>query len=203
MNAILVPVKAMLGAKGRLADYLSADDRHRLGLAMLSDVLSATATWRSWIVTSDEDASKLAEELGCGVVRDMGAGLNDAIKLGTTIATAEGATGLLVLPADVPLVEPDDVAKAFNVDAEVAVAMSSDGGTNALVRRPPDVIEPHFGPGSARLHIEAAQNAGASVETLDLPSLQVDVDRYEDLKAVAASDLERGSTVLARELLSR
>jgi 2-phospho-L-lactate guanylyltransferase len=203
MNAILVPVKTMSDAKGRLADYLSADDRHRLGLAMLSDVLTATVTWRSWVVTSDDDASKLAEELGCAVVRDAGTGLNDAIRLGTTTTTAEGATGLLVLPADVPLVESDDVARAFQVDAEVAVAVSADGGTNALLRRPPGVIDPHFGPDSARLHIEAAQAAGLSVETLDLPSLQVDVDRQEDLEAVAASELTRGSVVFARELLSR
>ena len=203
MNAILVPVKAMFDAKGRLADHLSAEDRHGLGLAMLSDVLTATVTWRSWVVTSDKDASKLAEELGCVVVPDAGSGLNDAIRLGTTIAAAEGVTGLLVLPADVPLVEPDDVARAFEVNAEVAVAVSADGGTNALLRRPSDVIDPNFGPDSARLHIDAAQKAGVSVEMLELPSLQVDVDRYEDLEAVAASDLERGSVALARDLLSR
>lgn len=203
MNAILVPVKTMSDAKGRLADFLTAEDRHRLGLAMLSDVLTATVTWRSWVVTSDDGATKLAEELGCAVIGDAGTGLNDAIRLGTTIAASEGATGLLVLPADVPLVESDDVAKAFQTESDVAVATSADGGTNALLRRPPDVIDPHFGPGSAQLHIEAAKAAHLSVETLDLPSLQVDVDRREDLEAVAASELTRGSVVFARDLLSR
>jgi 2-phospho-L-lactate guanylyltransferase len=203
MNAILVPAKALNDAKGRLAASLSPDERHRLGLAMLSDVLIATVPWRSWVVTSDVHVWKLAEELGCELVDDGGAELNESIRLGTRVASAAGATALLVLPADVPLVEADDVSAAFETGSAVAVAPSADGGTNALVRRPPDVIEPLFGPGSARRHFEIAERAGITVDMLELESLVLDVDQNEDLIALASTDSKRDSVLLARELLSR
>ncbi|MGH2721159.1 MAG: hypothetical protein ACRDJO_06095, partial [Actinomycetota bacterium] len=82
------------------------------------------------------------------------------------------------------------------------VAASADGGTTALLRTPPDAIEPAFGPGSAGLHTAAALRAGRSVVLVTPPSLRLDVDRPADLERLAAAGGNRESVAVARRLLS-
>lgn len=199
MDVILIPVKRLAEAKSRLAAPLSPADRRRLGLTMLADVLRATEKWTNrLIVTSDPDAEAVGLAFGCALVPDAGRGLNDAVAAGTARAVASGATALLVLPADVPLVASDDVTGLFAADADVAVAASDDGGTNALLRRPPDVLGTRFGPRSAAVHEALAREAGLRVRTLDLPSLRLDVDDLADLERLAASEDLRESVRVAQ-----
>lgn len=196
---ILIPVKRLAEAKSRLAEMLDPADRRRLGLTMLADVLRATEKWtHRLIVTSDPDAEAVGLAFGCSLFADPGGGLNAAVAAGTARAVASGATALLVLPADVPLVAADDVTALFAADADVAVAASDDGGTNALLRRPPDVLGAKFGPGSAEAHQAAARAAGLRVRTLDLPSLRLDVDDLADLERLAASEDLRESVRVAQ-----
>ena len=46
----------------------------------------------------------------------------------------------------------------------VIAAADARDGTNALLLSPPDIIEPHFGPGSLEAHLRAARDAGATVQ---------------------------------------
>jgi 2-phospho-L-lactate guanylyltransferase len=203
VDSILIPVKRLDRAKLRLASRLLPKDRRRLGLAMLSDVLSATEAWPSrFIVTSDTEAAALARAFGCSLIPDLGGGLNQAVGHGTDVAKEAGVQRLLVLAADLPLVSAEDVAAAFGLDEQVVVVPSGDGGTNAFLRRPPDVIGSRFGPGSAAAHQALGQEAGVPTRTVNLPSLQLDIDRYADLVALGEVDSSRASVKLARELLS-
>lgn len=202
MDVILIPVKRLAEAKSRLAAPLSPADRRRLGLTMLADVLRATEKWTNrLIVTSDPDAEAVGLAFGCSLVADPGGGLNAAVATGTARALEAGAASLLVLPADVPLVAADDVTGLFAADAQVVVAPSDDGGTSALLRRPPDVLGTRFGPRSAAAHEAAARAAGLRVETPDLPSLRLDIDDLADLERLAASEDLRESVRVARDLL--
>lgn len=169
---------------------------------MLADVLRATDKWgHRLIVTSDRDAEAVGLAFGCRLVADPGLGLNPAITAGTHAAIAGGATTLLVLPSDVPMVTPDDVTALFACPEQVVVARSGDGGTNALLRRPPAAIEPSFGPASAELHASRAAAAGLECRTLELGSLLLDIDRFQDLVTLGGLDNLRESVRLARELL--
>lgn len=200
MEAIVIPVKRLEAAKLRLATALEPDGRRHLGLGMLADVLRATEKWSGrFIVTSDVDAEAIGIAFGCQLIPDPG-NLNDAVADGIAAAVEAGAETVLVLPSDVPLVTPDDVSRMFSEDVEVVVAVSPDGGTNALRLRPPGVIRPSFGDESARLHAEAASEAGATVRLLTLDSLRLDVDDPEDLRRLAKSDSARQSVLLARQL---
>jgi 2-phospho-L-lactate guanylyltransferase len=201
MQAILIPVKRLNEAKARLGVELSVEERHEFGLKMLSDVLNATLEWRDrWVVTSDIDAAELALSHGCALIDDPGDGLNAAVGAATDITMRVGADQLLVLPADVPLVERADVQLAFEVDASVGIAASNDGGTNLLLRRPPDSIPAQFGANSARRHAAVARAAGLQVEMIDAPSVKLDIDQPEDLRALATSDSDRASARYVRSI---
>ncbi|HEX2052405.1 MAG TPA: 2-phospho-L-lactate guanylyltransferase [Actinomycetota bacterium] len=202
MESLLIPVKRLDQAKLRLSERLAPQDRRRLGLAMLADVLHATEKWDSrLVVTSDQDAEAVALAFGCALVTDPGTGLNDAIRAGTTAAVAAGADTLLVLPSDVPMVSPDDISALFARPEQVVIASSPDGGTNALIRRPPDAVEPAFGPASCHAHRRRAEQADLSWRVLELSSLVLDIDRYSDLVRLGEQENVRESVRLARELL--
>jgi 2-phospho-L-lactate/phosphoenolpyruvate guanylyltransferase len=201
-EAILVPAKELARAKSRLGPWLDSSARSELAVAMLGDVLQATAGWPSrFVVTADPLLAEVAAGSGCLPLPDPGGGLNAALLVGTGRAVEAGAAKLLVLPSDVPLVEEADVAALFALTAPVVVVPSPDGGTAGLLRTPPGVIDPAFGPHSAMRHAAAARWAGIPVLVTAAPSLVLDVDGPADLQRLADSPLERTSTMIARRLL--
>jgi len=202
LESILIPVKRLDRAKLRLSERLAPPDRRRLGLAMLADVLRATEKWsHRLVVTSDRDAEAVGLAFGCALVSDPGKGLNAAVSAGTQAALDAGSSTLLVLPSDVPMVTSDDVNALFSYTEDVVVAPSGDGGTNALLRRPPQALEPSFGAGSAELHARRAGEAGLSCRSVEMSSLVLDIDHYGDLVTLGGLANLRESVRLARELL--
>ncbi len=195
-------MKRLDQAKLRLSQRLAPPDRRRLGLAMLADVLRATEKWtHRLIVTSDQDAEAVGLAFGCSLVADPGLGLNAAVVAGTDAAVSAGSSTLLVLPSDVPMVTSDDITALFGSPENVVVAPSRDGGTNALLRRPPQAVEPCFGPFSAESHRRGALEAGLTCRLVEMSSLVLDIDRYRDLVTLGGLANLRESVRLARELL--
>jgi 2-phospho-L-lactate guanylyltransferase len=202
VDSILIPVKRLDRAKLRLASSLFPEDRRRLGLAMLADVLRATEDWPSrFIVTSDTEAEALSLAFGCSLIPDLGGGLNQAIGHGTAAAVRAGSQKLLVLAADLPLVRREDIAAMFAMEEQVVIVPSGDGGTNAILRWPPAVIASRFGPRSAAAHQALGRAAGVPTRTVSFPSLHLDIDRYADLVSLGQLDSPRESVMLARALL--
>src|SRR5690606_19505384 len=105
----LVPAKRFASAKSRLAKLLSAAERQALSAAMLDDVLAAVSAARGiagvGVVTAEPLAAAIALRHGAEVIPETAAGgLNDAIMLGAAAVRRRGDAGILVVPADVPLV---------------------------------------------------------------------------------------------------
>jgi 2-phospho-L-lactate guanylyltransferase len=94
-------------------------------------------------------------------------------------------SGVLVLPADLPQMKPDDVTVMVNAakysQTMVIAPDHRQQGTNALLLRPPDLITYSFGENSFYRHVQQANDKGAKVEIVELPSLARDVDYPEDL----------------------
>ncbi len=184
MRVVLIPMKPLAAAKERLAPALSSDERRRLTLAMLADVISAARGFdRVWVLNSDADATDLARAAGVEAVPDPtpGAGLNASLTAATHAAIAEGATGVLVVSADLPSARPDDVA-ALVASPGVALAPDRAGvGTNALWRSPGDQIDVAFGPNSLAAHAGLARAAGTPALVAARPGLALDVDTPDDL----------------------
>ena len=66
-------------------------------------------------------------------------------------------------------------------DRSVIVCPAYDGGTNAIMTTPPDVMSFSFGPNSSQIHLLTAFEAGLHTKRLFLEGLSHDVDRPEDL----------------------
>ena len=90
---------------------------------------------------------------------------------------------MLDVPALDRLLDGADAAMAAGTGAPLAVIAAADArdGTNALLLSPPDIIEPHFGPGSLEAHLRAARDANATVQLVVDPVVGFDLDTPADL----------------------
>ena len=148
-------------------------------------------------------------------VSDPGSGLNDALRAGRDAAVAAGATAVLMLPADLPLLNAASLDRLLAA-ADATIAAGNGGpvvviapadartGTNALLLSPPRIIEPQFGPESFAAHLRAAAAADASVQVVDDASLGFDLDTPDDLERlelVRRLELEALGDEIERELV--
>lgn len=210
MNAALVPVKRLAAGKTRLARALDRDALEGLMRAMLEDVVSALravpAVDAVFVVTPDADVARAAEACGAEALVRQDPGLNPSLDAAAAELEARGATTLLVVLGDVAGARPEEVARLYEALAAqggrgAVMAPASDGGTAALLRAPASAIPSRFGPESAGAHREAAARAGVPLAELALPSLALDLDRPEDLDALAGSDAAHAPRT--RALLAR
>jgi 2-phospho-L-lactate guanylyltransferase len=214
---IVVPVKALGLAKQRLAGVLSAEERRRLVLAMFEDVLETTTAVPdvagTIVVTRDAEVSAIAAAYGVRrLAEEHGADLNAALQGVAAALSAEGASGMMVLPADVPLASARDLGAvlachgAASETGAYGLTLVPDRkrqGSNALACSPPNLIEFAYGPGSFTRHLEAGERAGAATRTVVSPSLALDIDTPEDLALAVAgisSGGERATGALVAEL---
>jgi 2-phospho-L-lactate guanylyltransferase len=189
MTAIVVPFRGP-DAKRRLAP-MGDEERAELALAMLADVLVVCfEVGETTVVTSDESAAELAEELGARVLADPGAGQGPAVA--SALADGHGLT--LVVNADLPCATPDDLRMLEQAipAGGLALVEAEDGTTNALGLSTPALFAPLYGPGSAARFRGLAE----SVSVL-LPNLAGDVDTLEDLERLQASAGPRTQAALA------
>jgi 2-phospho-L-lactate guanylyltransferase len=191
----IVPVKPLRRGKSRLAGVLSEEERTSLNnylLAHTLDTLKATPEIEQVLVVSrDPAALALARDHGARTVQENGAPqLNIALTRATIVAKNYSTSGVLIVPADLPLITPQDIRcmLEFIHDPPVVVVAPDRHrlGTNALLVSPVGFIQYDFGPGSFERHCERAHQAGARLEICELPSLALDVDLPEDLDLVSA-----------------
>lgn len=184
----IVPVKRLGLAKARLAPVLSRSERAELARTMLHDVLTmlcATPPLAGIVVVSgDPTVAKLAALFDARVVADViESGVNSAVRQGLKTLDASSA-GALVVPADVPFATSVDlqvVIRELDQHPIVLVPALSDGGTNTLAMRRPDLIVPSFGDGSFARHQALARDAGLGCSIVRSEGLGRDIDCPRDL----------------------
>lgn len=202
----LVPVQDPGTGKSRLSGALSAERRAALTGAMLADVataLHAGPVDQIVVAASGPEAGALAGSLGLDVLLDppSARGIDDAVRVA---AGRIGNVGtLIVVMADLPRLHPDDVTKLVETDAQVVVAPTTDGGTGALLRRPPSIIETAYGPDSAGRHARMGHRAGATTVVADLPGFRSDVDTWEDLAALRSGFVGRFTSAFVAAVADR
>ncbi len=193
---VVMPVKNCENAKQRLASVLSVDERHALFRAMLEDVLCVLSQCRNLagvvLVTRDGEANELAARYGARVLEEpANRGHTRASRLGIGVLAAEGVTGILQLPADIPLVSQADieaVCEAHGAAPAVTLAPSRDErGSNAVACSPADVLPLRFGEDSFYPHLRRARAIGIEPRVVHRPGLALDVDTEDDLRAFLAT----------------
>ncbi|HVN15000.1 MAG TPA: 2-phospho-L-lactate guanylyltransferase [Anaerolineales bacterium] len=189
----IVPVKPLRRGKSRLSGTLSEDERAHLNETLLQHTLQTLVDQKEieqvLVVSRDPHALTIARNYGARTVREDGEPhLNTALKRATIVAQVYATRGVLVLPADLPLLTRDDilalVERATNPPVVVIAPDRHGKGTNALLMSPAGLIEYDFGPGSFQRHCERTKNVGARLEIVNLPSLELDLDLPEDLELV-------------------
>ena len=204
---ILIPVKNSSSAKQRLASLLDQPARTALAQAMLRDVLSALDAWSRnsavAVVTSDPYAVELARGYDFEVIADPGnPGETGAIEMATRICVERGIESTLVIPADIPLIQPwelDQIMKHAPQEGSLLVPAADGRGTNAAFRRPANLFPLRFGNDSFKPHHAAAQATGKPCIVLNLPGIAVDVDNPSDLQQLISLPGETRAQRLARE----
>ena len=190
----IVPVKLLPLAKSRLAPAMSSEERASLCLAMLRHVLDQLLTARNvgrWAVVSpDTRVLGLATRRGGVGIRDSGRGLNDALRQGLAEVASRGAMAVLMLPADLPLLRSEEldalVALAEESPCMIIAPAARDGGTNALLVRPPEAMTPCFGQDSFESHCRQARERGIPIHRFEAPGLALDLDTPETLASIGA-----------------
>lgn len=192
---VLVPAKALPGAKSRLARAGADPGAHaRLVAAIRSDTLAAvraSAPVARVVIVSDsvQALPPGADE----ILVQQRPGLNAALDEGAAYAAARWpGDGVAALVGDLPALRPDELADALDAAATVDRAYVPDtasSGTTLLTARPGVELTPFFGVGSAAQHAAAAQPLDAG------PGLRHDVDTADDLRA--ALQLGVGPATLA------
>jgi 2-phospho-L-lactate guanylyltransferase len=196
----IVPVKPLRRGKSRLAGALSEDERTELNRTLLQKTLKTLADLREveevLVISRDPHALTIARNFGARTVREDGQpGLNTALKRATVVAQVYATGAVLVLPADLPLLTREDLFTLIERAGEppvVVIAPDRHGrGTNALLISPSGLIEYDFGENSFQRHCQRAKEAGARLEILHLPSLELDLDLPEDLELVRKLELTK------------
>ncbi|MBL8056906.1 MAG: 2-phospho-L-lactate guanylyltransferase [Anaerolineales bacterium] len=187
----ILPVKPFRQAKSRLAGVLTPAQRLQLTRDLLTrtlDVLAQVpAVGRRLVISRDQEALALARRHHGYTMTESGTGfldLNVALRRATLVARGFGATGVVVLPADLPRLRPADVEALIGTDLSApAVAIAPDrhgAGTNGLLVRPPGLLAYAFGEGSYEAHLAQARAVQVEPRLVHVPGLAFDLDTADD-----------------------
>ena len=207
MKVVLLPLKDPVHAKQRLAGHLTSQERQELAWAMLEDVtraVGAAITPDQVVVVTRGYPAWLAEQSSWQVIEEnQQISESHSVDHSSRLLQQRGASVVLRLPTDIPLLEPEDVDALLSLElgAQSAVIVPSrDGkGTNALLRTPPDAFPSRFGDNSLALHQEEARRHGVELKILENPRISLDLDEFSDLlRFMQVKNETRTSQVLRR-----
>jgi len=202
---ILIPVKDPARAKHRLAPLLTSVERERIAWAMFQDVARALHGIAAQIatVTNSARVAGWAAGMGWRVMHEARqVSESFSVDAASRQLAGEGIDAVLRLPGDLPLIQSGDVEKligcALPPGSALMVPSWDLGGTNALLRTPPDLFPSRFGPDSLVLHMGEALNARARVKIIQNPRIALDLDEPGDI----ARFMEQESETETRHLLT-
>jgi 2-phospho-L-lactate guanylyltransferase len=186
----IVPLKPLLRGKSRLAGVLNSEEREALAAKMFRHTLEVLTTSRMIagviVISRDTKALALAREFNVNTVVESGAPeLNSALLRASEVVRLKGGDGVLVVPADLPLVTVDAVDEVVRLGKYhamvVVVPDRAEDGTNMMLVTPPGYIPFAYGPGSFNRHLALAEKAGATAVIHRSPGLGLDLDTPDDL----------------------
>ena len=199
--AAIVPLNSRIQAKTRLARVLDSAGRAALSRWLAQGVLDTLHQARIadiGVVSPDNEVLRWAAQSGARSLRQVGAGLNEALEMGRAWALRRHADALMVVLGDLPLLTAEDVlslassAEGAPDAPSVTIAPDRAGqGTNILLLRPPTALAFAFGEDSLARHIALSRTVGIEPHIVQTPGAAFDVDTPADLDELAARGLWR------------
>ncbi|MFL6491458.1 MAG: 2-phospho-L-lactate guanylyltransferase [Nitrososphaera sp.] len=191
-------MKRFENAKTRLSSILDMDDRILLSSLMLEDTVKILSSVRSLtqvvIVSADRRAEEMATKHGVTFLREeKEKGVNSAVAMADLYSIREAAEATVVIPQDLPLLDPIEVSKACQLAENesrcivICPSLRYDG-TNMLLRKPPSVIATFYDNDSYNMHVKAALKLGIPVKGLFSKSVMYDIDTPEDVQQLTKEE---------------
>ena len=185
---LVVPVKSLREGKTRLASVLAPAQRYALMEQFLVHILAQAAQYpgldKTVVVSGCGEARARAIELGVHAIAETGIGLNAAIDQGRLAVRKWGASKMLVVPCDLPMLDSEDLRQLSRHSKNGLIAIAPDRrgiGTNGLCLDPKLEFAFTFGEHSYRGHLESALCLGMEHNVANCAGLAFDVDTPEDL----------------------
>ena len=180
-TTILIPFK-LRNPKTRLSNLLSLEERKKLAILMLYDVLTtiqkSVGNENVVIAVPDEESARASSQIADNEVVIDDRSLNDLVN--HRIKNLPLGKSLAVIMADLPLLTPEILGKFLNLEGDVVLSPGRKGGTNMLLVRSKD-FEVSYHYGSFMKHVEIAKSKGLSFNVFDSFYSSVDVDEESDI----------------------
>ena len=149
--AAIIPVKTFSKAKTRL--NLSLNQREDLCRLMLEEVLATISNTKNIdkiiVVSKDEEALKLTKKFGVKeIFDDDESGVNHAVSLADSFLENNEWDTSIVFPQDIPFIQSQDIENRIRFQKSpqsvLIVPSRRFDGTNALLRRPHNLMKTHY-----------------------------------------------------------
>ena len=192
----IVPIKPLRRGKSRLASVLSEKDREQLNQTLLIKTIRCLKEIKEidqiLIVSYDPSALTISRDYGVRTVQESpNTNINKALRKGTMAAMAFNVSSILIVPADLPFIEPEVIrgmlAKSQKQPEIIITPDRRMNGTNALFINPAGILEYDFGNWSFSKHVEQAERKKIRIEIYNNDKLSFDLDIPEDLEYLRQS----------------
>ncbi|MCH8995816.1 MAG: 2-phospho-L-lactate guanylyltransferase [Thaumarchaeota archaeon] len=185
----IIPVKTFSKSKTRL--NLSLNQREDLCRIMLEEVVETISNTKNIdkiiVVSKDEEALKLTKKFDViEIFDDDESGVNHAVSLADNyLANNEWDTSI-IFPQDIPFIQSEDIEDIiqFSKSTQSILVIPSRrfDGTNALLRRPHNLMKTHYDEDSYKIHLEIGKSMTSNTSLILLRRIMLDIDNQEDLK---------------------
>lgn len=187
----VIPIKPLNRGKSRLAGLITPEERAYLNQELLLQTISCLRGIPNIVeiavISHDPNALHLSREMGVRTIQEArNTNINKALRKASEAFHAFGAENLLILPADLPLVKPDDINGLLSCSqGEGEMIISPDrrmSGTNALFVNPIGILDYEFGLWSFKKHLEQAERKKIRIKIYNNERIAFDLDIPEDLE---------------------
>ena len=185
---LVIPVKSLREGKSRLARALTPGQRFAFMDRLLVHTLTQASVFpgldQTLVVSACDETRRRAAALGARTLAESGENLNEAIEQALAEVRGLGATRMVVVPCDLPLLCADDLQFLSGAMHSGTVVIAPDrnlSGTNGLCLSAALDFTFEFGPHSYARHIENARRLQLDHLTVQRPGLAFDVDTPDDL----------------------
>ena len=188
-TAAIIPVKTFSRAKTRLG--LSLSQTERICEVMLEEILHTLAISplieKIIVVTKDEKVKGIGKKFNAVLINEgEESGVNNAVALADKYVLENNFDASIVFPQDIPFIKTQDIEFLLKFQGTknfvIVVPSRRFDGTNALMRRPVNLMKTHYDEDSYKIHLSTAKENTREVSLVFIKRIMSDVDNYEDLK---------------------